>query len=216
MPVNYITNAPNKSIAYLPVDNRYKEDNDFSLALVGIISAKNRGFELVPDIATQLKKLRKKDDPNVKIIILGDGPFKEEFEKKVKTSKHEDIIKILGFFPYEQAMSISKSCDIGIIIVPAISIHNIYSGPNRLYECLGNYQPFITSDVYEFARIAFNQNCGWVAPTNDPEVFAKMILDIARDKKTILEKKENAKNNFLNKYNWEVMEEKINKIYQNL
>jgi len=50
------------------------------------------------NISTQLKLINdlKKDIPNIKLYLVGDGPNKEDYIEYIKTNKLENYIKILG------------------------------------------------------------------------------------------------------------------------
>ncbi len=212
-PIEYIFNAPNESIMNYPVIPLEKSENEVLFAYVGTVSALNRGFELLPKFAKHLKEIRKEDDPKIKIMIIGDGAYRKTIQQKIKEGNHSDIIKFLGHHPYDKAMAISKSCDVGLILTQATSLNNLYSGPNRIFDYLGNELPILATDLYEFKKVAIKEQCGWIVPSGNPEKLAEKVLDVARNKEDILAKKKNVKALFTKKYTWEKMEKKILKLY---
>lgn len=212
-PIDYIFNAPNESISNYPIIPIPRADNEILFALVGTVSAVNRGFELLPDFASHLKSIRKDDDPEIRVIVLGDGGYRKTIQKKIKEEGHDDMIKFFGHHPYDEAMSMSKSCDVGIILTQPTSLNNLYSGPNRIFDYLGNDLPLLATDLYEFKKIALKEKCGWVFPSADPKLFAEKTLEVARNKNEILAKKKNVSALFKNKYTWEKMEAKILELY---
>ena len=131
----------------------------------------------------------------------------------IRDEGHDDIIKFLGHYPYEKAMSMSKSCDVGLILTQATSLNNLYSGPNRIFDYLGNELPILATDLYEFKKIAIEEGCGWIVPSNDPIKLAEKVLEVARNRKDILNKKKKIKPLFLDRYTWEKMEVKILDLY---
>ncbi len=213
-PIDYIFNAPNESISNYAIIPIERKENEILFTLVGTISALNRGFELLPRFASYLKSIRKENDPEIKVIVLGDGPYRKTIQKLLKQQGHDDIIKFLGHYPYDKAMAMSKSCDVGLILTQATSLNNLYSGPNRIFDYLGNDLPILATDLYEFKKIAIKEGCGWVIPSKAPEKLAEKVLEVARNKKDILAKKENVKALFKRKYTWEKMESKILELYK--
>ena len=212
--IDYIFNAPNEEIASYPVVEIKRKENEVLFTLVGAVTPINRGFELLPQFASYIKKVKKSNDPEIKVIILGDGIYRKTIQRKLKAEGHTDIIKFLGHHPYKEAMSMSKSCDVGMVLTQNSSLNNLYSGPNRIFDYLGNELPILATDLYEFKRIALNEGCGWTVPSNNPEILAEKVLEIARNKSEILKKKKNINSIFKRKYTWECMEKKILTLYR--
>jgi glycosyltransferase involved in cell wall biosynthesis len=213
-PIDYIFNAPNETISNFPVIPIERNSSEVLFTLVGTVSALNRGFELLPDFAKHLKKIRRESDPEIRVIVLGDGGYRKKIQKRLKEDGHDDLIKFLGHHPYNTAMAMSKSCDVGLILTQATSLNNLYSGPNRIFDYLGNELPILATDLYEFKKIAIKEGCGWIVPSGNAEALAEIVLEVARDRNEILEKKKNIKSLFVQKYTWERMENKILQLYK--
>lgn len=212
-PITFLFNAPFAKIRHYRKKNISKKENQFIVINSGRVVAKTRGFELLPDIANHIKENMKEDDPEIKIIVLGDGPFRAQAEQLVENRKVGDVVEFWGHFPYAEAMAISKNGDLGLIYFQPFSDNPQYAGPIRLFDYMGNGLPILATDLVELRRVIQKEDIGWILPPGDPNKIGAFILDLARKPRKLAAKKRRVEQVFPEKYTWEVMEVKIRRIY---
>lgn len=88
--------------------------------------------------------------------------------------------------------------------------------PNRLFECLANGVPVITTDGTETARFVKKYNLGIVISNNEPNLIAKSFIKIASDINYRNTLSENAYKFVSEKYNWEKDFENLKLFYSKL
>lgn len=91
---NPVVNNEILELSHLTVDHKWLVDTERSykvLVTAGRLSAQKNHAWMIQ----MLKQLKKTND--VKLLILGEGPLKEELQKQVKDMKLEDCIDFVGF-----------------------------------------------------------------------------------------------------------------------
>ena len=102
----------------------------------------NRGLQEVIRAFCVLKN----ECPDTRLIMLGDGIGRREFNKLVSDCQLEDYVYILGPISYEDIPDYVASVDIGIIPLPDIDWWNT-SSPMKLFEYLAAGKPVILSPI---------------------------------------------------------------------
>ena len=215
-PVDFLYNVPEESINNISKLIIDRHENEVLFAMVGWITKVSRGFEQLPKIISHLKSLRKPNDPLIRIMVIGDGPFRSIIEKLLIKMGHSDVVHFMGNFPYEKAMGLAKSCDIGLILTQPTSWSWLYTCPNRLFEYIGNTLPIIATDLPGTSYIIKKNNIGKIVEPGNPFIIAEAILEFSRSQQEINDIKQRLPEIFLQKYTWDRMEKKISNLYSKL
>ena len=213
--VGYLYNMPLAKVATIPRKEIPRKENEILFVIVGNIVI-GRGVELLPQAATFLKSLREHSDPYIRIIVIGKGNYRNKVERDVRKEGLTDIIQFMGHFPYEEAMALSKSCDVGLSLSQPTSLNMLMTIPNRLFEYFANSLPVLSTDMLSIRNIIKDDKVGWIIPAKDPKILAEKMLYIARNKEEIIEKKARIAKIFPEKYSWESMHKKMIALYSNL
>jgi glycosyltransferase involved in cell wall biosynthesis len=91
-------------------------------------------------------KLLKDASIRAKLILLGDGPIKDELLEYVSRNRLDDVIKLLAPVDYTVVPEYIAACDVGIIPLPDHEWFR-YQCPIKLLEYLAMGKPVIVSNI---------------------------------------------------------------------
>ncbi|MDW7679828.1 MAG: glycosyltransferase family 4 protein, partial [bacterium] len=205
-----VENTPYKKIALLQKENlslEKKFKQNFTLLYFGILNPERRIEVALAAIPALKSKM-----PNMKLIIIGDGPHIDKIKKETRRLNLENDVQFLGFLSFDDAAPYFYICD--ILIMPHSSNEFLDNGiPNKLFEYMALGKPVIVPESKASARIVRETNCGEVFIPDDSKSFADTVLKIS---KTQINYGENGRNAILNKYNWENSEKKLLSLYSEI
>jgi glycosyltransferase involved in cell wall biosynthesis len=176
----------------------------------GKLDEEFRGLETVIETAFKLQNMP------VKFIIAGCGREEENLKTEIKALGLNNV-ELTGYFSQNNLFDLLKEADIGI--VPHLkSDLTDYTIPNKLFDYMSEALPVISSDINPVKRVIKETNCGWVYESGSSEALKNLILEILKDKNSILEKGRNGSNAVKNKYNWtkdsEILVETVKKLIE--
>jgi glycosyltransferase involved in cell wall biosynthesis len=130
----------------------------------------------------------KKDVPNCKLLIIGDGPLMPELKKIAKNEK--DII-LTGALKYDDAISFIKGSDISVIPFKKIPM-NWTGSPGKCFDYIACHIPIVYTGGGQHSRFIQKFNVGIEADDNE-EDLAKKITFLMKNDKLRKKFKENCK-----------------------
>jgi len=195
-----IMNAPQDISPFLkryPL-SKSKNHNEFTIVYTGAIS-RDRGLLLLKNAI--------KDIDNVRLVLAG-RVVDNTIEKLLPDPK----IHYIGLVPYEKAIELESRGDvIAILYDPAQPINRV-ANPNKLFEAMMVGVPVITNVCRE---IVSETGCGLIVEYDLKSV--KEALQYLISHPEVRNKMgENGRKAFEKKYNWNLMEERLLKLYQKL
>jgi glycosyltransferase involved in cell wall biosynthesis len=168
--------------------------NDSLLVLYQGILNPGRGIENLIHAASMF-------EPNVHLIIIGDGVGLESYRKLA--SNNIDKIHFLGKLPFDKLLDYTASADLGLLFIQPINKSKRLSLPNKAFEYMAAGIPFITNSLPEASRIVKEKDCGIVLDKDSPKDIAAAINSLIDNRKQITFLGENGRKAYLEHYNWE-------------
>lgn len=107
--------------------------------------------------------------PNIKVLLAGDGPIKEELKEIVKQKSLEDKVLFLG-----------HRTDIKELYASAhINLLTSYSEsfPLVLLEAANQRVPAIATDVGDMEKLIVDETYGWIIPSGDASALASALQE---------------------------------------
>jgi glycosyltransferase involved in cell wall biosynthesis len=187
------------------VEEEGKEEEErghiFTVIYTGNI-VKNRGLE---QITSAIKDLR-----DVKLIVAG-KPMDKNLLHTIIESPNVDY---RGLLQPVDALALNNCADAMVILYDLQIPNNNFSLSNKLFEAMMCGLPIITNVSAEIVREEVN--CGTVVDYNDVNQIKAAVTSL-RDNPQLCQKLgNNGRKAYLQKYNWGVMEKKLQEIYQKL
>lgn len=139
--------------------------------------------------------------PNTKLLVVGEGPMKEQLIKLVRQKRLEDHVIFINTVPYESVpVYINASM---ICVAPFTSHRNVRSGvsPLKIYEYGACGKPVIASSIPGLEFIE-TERIGILVEPDNTQKLAKAILELLGNKKAREEMGRRARQYVLQGHSW--------------
>src|SRR5881409_1071889 len=153
------------------------------------------------------EKLRKRGK-DVSLVLVGEGPLKEDLAKEVLRRKLNDRVKLAGFVDEKKLVSLYNSSD--AFVLPS---HFEPFGMVAL-EAMASRVPVVVSDVGGLSEIVEDGVTGVKVPSSDPHALAEGILRVLDNQELSERLKENAYRAVQERYRWDLIAEKTLEAYR--
>jgi glycosyltransferase involved in cell wall biosynthesis len=173
--MHIVMNSPQETI-FKEDSNRYGSGrrNEFIVMFHGAIMERN-GL----DTALQALLRVRKEVPNVRFEVYGEGDFVKPFLKLVKKLNLTGIVNFHGYRPLEVIAEAIETIDVGIIPSKMSPFTNL-NLPTRIFEYLSMGRPVIaprTQGILDY----FDQNSLYLFEPGNPDSLAERIIEVYQD-----------------------------------
>jgi len=155
---------------------------------------------------------------NAVIVIMGPVTWKNfdsELRALVKKTGVQDRVFILEPVGREQVISYVSSAHLGVIPIQKYYLNQVYSLPNKLFDCIMARIPVATGDIHDIRQIVEMHQIGRIFDERDPKSIASVINQLLSDDIVYRKMKANL-NQCAKVYCWENEEKKFLQVYANL
>lgn len=187
------------------ISKKYVPPNNKTFTLTYIGSLANTRFLL--ELTNVVKEL---DD--VKCIIGGIGK-PEYIEKLIQKCNETENIEFIGKVPPDNVIPLTHKCDCVVNMITTKNVNTRIATANKQFEAMVCGRPIICTKGTRSGEITEQEKCGLVIDWSK-EALKKVIIKL-RDSSELCEKLgRNALKSAINKYNWEIEEKKLLKLYE--
>ena len=163
-----------------------------------------KGFETLIDIIPDLLK----ENPDFKLIIVGEGEERKSLEEKIKKLGLESNVELTGRIIHKNIPLYFKSAEMFIL-------NSEYEGlPHVVLEAMQTGVPIIVSNRGGNPEVVENNFNGFLVEYNNKEQIKKAIMNLHNDKELQKTFIRNSKAK-LEKFSWENLINKTIKILTN-
>ncbi|MEW6201689.1 MAG: glycosyltransferase family 4 protein [bacterium] len=114
-----------------------------------------------------------KEFPEVKFILIGDGPHREKLERTARALKIEKSIIFAGWQPNVPSLL----SGIKIFVLPSL-----WEGmPLTLIEAMAAAKPVVATDIIGNREVVVNGETGFLVPTHSPESLASAVIRLLKN-----------------------------------
>jgi glycosyltransferase involved in cell wall biosynthesis len=206
--INTFQRKPKKCVPILNCSEDYNmnkppfsQKSGLRLAFTGHIR-RHRGLEVL------LAAI--KDVVGVNLIVTG----RVEDKKLLKEINNCSNLNYLGFLEHRQVLEIELNSDAMVALYDLnANTQNRYVVGNKLFEAMMCGVPLITNVATEIVN---ETQCGIVVDYNNIDQIKQVIINLRDDPKLRKRLGDNGRRAFLQKYNWNAMEEKLYKVYEDI
>jgi glycosyltransferase involved in cell wall biosynthesis len=127
---------------------------------------------LLADLATRVR-----DQPDIQIVVLGDGPAKPMLKRAVR-DRGLDNVALLPTLPPRRAQQLMAAADLHVVsLVPGLWG---CAAPSKTYGIMAAARPFVAAvdPGSEPARLAEEHGCGRWVSAGDADALAAAVLDL--------------------------------------
>ena len=148
---------------------------------------------------------------DLKLTFAGAGVYAERARS---LSEQHDNFSYLGSIPYTEVLKLeSQARVLAAIYAPSLRNHQLCA-PNKFYEGLALAKPLIVCRGTGIDRIVEENNIGIVIDYS-AESFYEALRTLCADEKLRHEMGVRARRLYEEKYNWQIMKERLLAIYEN-
>ena len=146
--------------------------------------------------------------PDVKIVIVGGGPWQDRLNRLNQKLQHSDCVRILGERP--DAHDLLALFD--VFVLPSL-----WEGlPYVLLEAAALGKPVVATDVDGSRELIKNGETGLLVPSSDPAGLAQAVITLLLDREKASALGANFKRDLSQKYTLSHMVEQTQELYERL
>ncbi len=153
-------------------------------------------------------KFVSKEFPDVKYVVIGDGPEKNRLKKYIKKLNLERNVFLIGCIDRKKILDYYSSSS--IFVLP--SIHESF-GIVKI-EAMAFKLPLIVTEGCS-EGVQNNEN-GYIVPLNNAKLFSKKIILLLKNKKLVKKMGDEGRKRVLNFFLWEHNVKNLIKVYESL
>ena len=193
-------------------DYNLQVEND-GYALYSGRLAKEKGILNLVEAFTNLIKNSKGNEKlnGIRLYIAGDGPERENIEKKIKNSKLENRIVLLGYLNQKDLREFTRKCS--FLVIPSIWYEN---GPYSVIETQAIGKAIIGANIGGIPEMVQDNVNGLIYEYDDINELEDKMKKLFEFPELADHFGKSAKNFALKEYRPERYYEKIEKIYKNV
>ena len=144
------------------------------------------------------------------------GAFSDaEFEAQIKGSKGWQQVIDHGYLNREQIRWLMQRSVAGVVTFHDLPNH-VEAQPNKMFEYMSAGLPVIASHFPLWRSLVQDNNCGICLDPLDVDAIAAAIKKLVDEPETAKQMGENGKKAVFTKYNWQLEEQKLLRLYSQL
>ncbi len=148
--------------------------NDVVAVFTGAHGIAN-GLGAVLDAAAVLIKRQR---PDIKLLFIGDGKLKPALEQRAKDENLTNCL-FLDPMPKRQLNKLIGCVDVGLMILANVPEFYYGTSPNKFFDYIASGLPVLNNYPGWLADMIKTNDCGLAVPPDDPEAFAKALIELA-------------------------------------
>lgn len=146
---------------------------------IKIVFTGNIGYAQGLDILPKVAEVLKRDKVECQFIIIGDGRYREEFEKEIEQREVSDMFALLGRKNPEEIPYYLAWCDVAFLSFADNSLYKM-TIPAKLQSYMACGMPILAVAGGETKRIIEEAECGIVCGMSDVSLIAENIKKQAK------------------------------------
>jgi glycosyltransferase involved in cell wall biosynthesis len=160
-----------------------------------------------PTLVRAMARVRKRA-PQAHLVLVGDGPKRNEVERLVAQIGLEENVHFLGMRP-----------DVAVLLhhLDVFVLSSRYEGESlAVLEAMSAQRPIVATAVGGTPGLLENGKCGLLVPPGDDASMAMAILELLENKRKAEELARRARERFLKEYTIDRMGEKYLHLYRHI
>lgn len=173
------------------------------------------GFQWGRGLEQLVESVKFWKNKNAVLVLMGGGYLKETLERLIERSDVGDRVFFLASVLPKELLSFTSSADLGVIPYRNVSLNNYLCSPNKVFEYMMAGLPMVVSD-FPILRSFAELGIGFTFNPEDPKSIATAIDKVLGNDRLREKMSRTALDLARTKYNWEVEEKKLFKVYKEL
>jgi glycosyltransferase involved in cell wall biosynthesis len=138
--------------------HRSKGDGDLQIVFVGSLIP----WQRLDILLEAIWRLEQSGGETVELVVVGDGPIREELQAKVRTRELRSRVGFLGRLPRSDVPPVIASADLGYVGHSEQAGRPVYGSPLKLYEYLAMGVPVLAGETPETRAVVHDGENGFL------------------------------------------------------
>lgn len=120
--------------------------------------------------------------PNVRFLLVGDGPLRHSLEQQVRDAGVERRVEASGLVAHELMPEYLAACD--ILLSPhgrQADGREFFGSPTKLFEYLAAGRAIVASGIGQIAEVLEHEQTALLVPPDDPRALAEAVIRLVDD-----------------------------------
>jgi len=150
--------------------------------------------------------------PNVKLLIVGDGPLMKNLKKRVTVLSLDKRVIFTGKIKREKVPFYINSADICLALFNLERNRITGLSPIKVFDYMACAKPIITTDVGELGEFVEKYNIGIVTPAEDLKSLTAATLKLINSEELRIKMGKNGRKIVVEKFSWADVAKKVEKV----
>ena len=150
--------------------------------------------------------------PKVKLILIGDGPVRDQINHKIRDLGLESSVMITGYIPQNQVPQLLSVVDIAVLPYPELP-KELWFSPLKLYEYMAAGKAIVASDSGQIGEVLSDGITGKLVKPGDISGMSEAIIELLKNKKERELLGSNAQQQALEQHSWDHYIHQLEEIY---
>ena len=193
--------------ANLGLKKDYGKSDEFKIVYSGLF-----GWAQNVDLIVETAKIFQENNTNVKFILIGDGPLKENLSAKILKYNLKNV-EILEYQKKENLFKIISECALGLV---TYEINDTFRKniPSKIFDYMFLKIPVLINLEGEASKMISSGSFGFELETNNPKEFYLKIIEIISNRTELKARGINGFNFLKENFDKKILLEKLNKIIE--
>lgn len=147
------------------------------------------GLDSVLAAAAELKARGRTD---ICIVLVGEGKEKTALQKHARDGRLDNVI-FMDSIPKMRLFGLMAGADIGLQVLKNVPAFYFGTSPNKFFDYIATGLPVLNNYPGWLAQLIAENDCGFVAPPDDPAAFASALIAAADDRMELKRKGQRAR-----------------------
>jgi glycosyltransferase involved in cell wall biosynthesis len=173
------------------------------------------GFQMwhgIDRLLASLQQLRH-THPDVRLVLVGDGPARGFIEEKINALSLQDAVTITGLVPHDQVPALLQLADVVTIPYPELP-QEMWFSPLKLYEYMAAGKAIVASGVGQIREVIQDGEHGVLVPPGDVPALTAALRDLLQRPEYRRQLGERARQEAVGQHTWSRQIARLISVYQ--
>jgi glycosyltransferase involved in cell wall biosynthesis len=151
--------------------------------------------------------------PQAKLFLVGDGPVRQEIERKIESLGMRSAVFLSGAVPQSEVPDYLAAADIAVLPYPQLP-RELWFSPLKLYEYMASGKAIVATRSGQVAEVLEDQRSGVLVETGDERSFIRALVRLLESPEERERLGRNARRQAEECHSWGRQTQRLEAVYQ--